>query len=199
MHVLDFGCGMTNLKSALDEKGIHPASVSMVDVNPEVKKANPDAIILDGEYLNRRFHHRSQDIVLALASTFQIPPAKRKAVFGKLMDVANHALHIGPIFQDDFESLTDLCTKKGFEMIACLPFAQPVFQTLRGKELIFEPARLTDYDGFVQKYPQDTRIVKPFAKNPVVHFRLGFYYIDINSGSSHTILRRKNSEPVHSG
>ncbi len=163
----------------------------MVDINPKVREKNPDAITMDGRYLQSRFQPNSVDFAFALASTFQIPDNDRQKIFRQLLRMSRIAVHMGPIYRPDFDYLNRVAAQNQFDIIVCRPFVESTWDVMSHRQLVFKPVTIEDYNHFVRDYDTTTRIIPPKADKPTVHLRFGIFNVDIDKGSSYVILKKR--------
>lgn len=77
-----------------------------------------DRTIIQADGKALPFENSAFEIVLAENSTYQIPLPDREKVYSELLRVGN-ALHIHPVFGEDFNLLEKLATNNGFSIIYC--------------------------------------------------------------------------------
>jgi len=99
------------------------------------------------------FPDREFDHILALWSTYQIPPEAKETVYKELMRVGK-VLHLGPIFKNDYKLLLKLAAEQDYEIIACEPIP-----TLKDVPFMFSSRG--EYDAYADQKSQSDRIKIP--------------------------------------
>lgn len=176
--VLNFGSGFSELYKDLKDKGI---DCNMVDFELRYRPWEPkDRAFVQGTGVKLGFKDNQFDHVLALWSTYQIPPEDRKAVFKELMRVGK-IIHMGPIFGNEYKMLNALVEEQDYEIVAC--------KSLRNKSSFMFSSK-EDYINYMKKRSLD-RIVALERDEPLIKTtKLGMKYISYE-GAKTIILKRK--------
>jgi len=128
------------------------------------------------------FPDKTFDHVLALWSTYQIPPEARETVYRELMRVGK-ILHLGPIFKNDYDLLSKLAAEQDFEIVACQPI--PFI-----RDLPFMFSSENDYDKYIKQKDQSKRIEIPEESESLVNTALGKKSAGMRGGNT-IVLRKK--------
>lgn len=129
------------------------------------------------------FPDKEFDHVLALWSTYQIPPEARETVYRELMRVGK-ILHLGPISKNDYDLLSRLAPEQGYEIVACQPI--PIL-----KNVPFMFSSEEDYSNYIKLKDQSDRIKIPKKDEISVNTMLGIK--SAYRGGNTIVLKRKTS------
>lgn len=177
--VLDFGCGKTDLTNELPK-----TTIVRVDKTP----TDSSVIQSNGTDLIQRLGTQSIDITLALFVIHQIPSSIKGSVLRQLCAVTRQALHLGPIFGQDFKIIQRNLANWQVDLVVCQPFARKnIFHQFLPDPWMVKSK--TDYAGFLAMSEEERIIYPKNERPPLVQF--GGFTAMIHSGASHVILTKK--------
>ncbi len=132
------------------------------------------------------FKDNAFDCVLGLWSTYQIPTDAKEQVFRELMRVGR-AVHLSPIFKDDFEILNKITKEMGFRIVACnTPFPSD------DSGLPFMFSSEAEYDLYAKEHPYPSRVQRPIHDRVEIKTRFGSKHASAVGGK--TIVLQKQAK-----
>ena len=197
--VLNFGAGNSLLEDDLRRKGV---ASTVVDVDISIDAASAYKIISPDErtisaFADRKFAQadgrklpfkdRSFDYVLALWSTYQIPPDAKKQVYGELMRVGD-TLHVAPVFKRDYDVFRNMTFSSGFEIVSCQPYVHYLGVEDHKKEARF--THESDYEEYMRKYRRSRRVKAPMGEDVEIYSYAYGGRVAKSTGASTIVLRR---------